>query len=257
MSKLTDSILKWLPESLQQKIRNRYYEIKISNIKEEDEEDLVIVSKLVNPGDHVLDIGSNYGLYCKFLSVYAGDHGKVMAFEPIKKTFLSLRNNLNHLNISNVEAFNIALSDYDGEAVMQIPEYDKGGENLYEARIITEDSIKNSEKVKAAKLDTILPENFSFSFLKIDVEGHEMNVLKGAAHSIKKNKPVMLIEINGGINEQNINSTSIVDFLAKLNYKVFIRKENKLREVHEKSDGFNFFFLTDEHVSRYSSVIMN
>lgn len=257
MSMITDVILKLLPETLQQKIRNRYYEIKISKIKEAEEEDLVIVSKLVNPGEHVLDIGSNFGLYCKFLSSYTGNQGKVLAFEPIKKTFLSLKNNLKYLNIRNVEVFNMALSDHDGEAVMQIPEYNNGGENLYEARIVTDDSVKNREKVKTAKLDTILPENFSFSFVKIDVEGHEMNVLKGAENSIIKNKPVMLIEINGGINDSNSNSKAIVDFLAKLNYKAFIRKENKLKEVVEKSDGFNFFFLTEEHVNRYSSVIVN
>ena len=256
MSKLTDVFLKLLPETIQQKVRNRYYEIKISKIKEDDEEDLVLVSKLVNPGDHVLDIGSNYGLYCKFLSAYTGKGGKVMAFEPIKKTFLSLRNNIKYLNISNVDIFNIALSDQDGEAVMQIPEYDKGGENLYEARIVNDVSIKNLEKIKVAKLDTILPENFSFSFIKIDVEGHEMNVLKGAEHSIKKNRPVMLIEINGGINERNLNSKAIVDFLSKLNYKAFLRKENKIQEVIEKSDGFNFFFLTDEHVKKFASIIL-
>ena len=135
MSKITDKFLKFFPASFQQKVRNKYYEVKISNATETDERDLMIVSKIINNGNVAVDIGANFGLYTKHLSQYTGSNGKVYAFEPINKTYKSLKHNIEALNMTNVVSYNCALSDKEGQAEMIIPEYQEGGENLETKRL--------------------------------------------------------------------------------------------------------------------------
>lgn len=251
MSALSKFILNLLPSFLEQKLRNFYYENKISKVKESEEPDLSIVSRLVKNGDTCLDIGANFGLYTRFLSQYVGDSGKIHAFEPIEKTFQSLSNNVRKLKLKNTEVHNIALSDKNGEASMIIPEYEDGGENTYEARIIDGHADK-AETVSCQRLDDFIGSNISPAFIKIDVEGHEISVLKGGKNCIEKNRPILLIEINGGIHKSNENAIEIVSFLSDFEYSAYTRKNNDLVKVTEDPEGFNYFFLTDKQAEELS-----
>ena len=255
MSKITNKILQLFPSGLQQIIRNTYYKIKFINARWEHEKDLFIVEKVLRENMVAVDVGANYGLYSKFMSQFVGSIGTVYAFEPILKTFISLSNNVKGNRYSNIKIFNSALSDKEGKVEMVIPNYESGGENLYEARISSEITGENSESVNTQVLDKILQSEKKIDFIKIDVEGHEMNVLKGSLKTIKNSSPIFLIEINGGINPKNENANSIIDLLKEFHYESFIRVNDKLQKVENESDGFNFFFLTPDHQVEFKTVI--
>jgi len=105
--------------------------------------------------------------------------------------------------------------------------------------------IDNYKKVpiKMKKLDDIEIGN-KIGLIKIDVEGHEKNVLQGGIETVKNNKPVLLVEIEERHTKTPI--TEIITFINSIGYKAFISKENNLIEIDKVRDltkENNFFFL--------------
>ncbi len=125
-------------------------------------------------GQLVLDVGANYGDSSIWWAKKFG--AKVVAFEPLNDVFIELEKNIN-LNSVDVEAYNVAIGN--GE---EITGKSKGG--MFSAG--------SDLKIKTERLD-----NYSFDridLLKIDVEGFEYEVLKGAENTINKFKPRIIIE---------------------------------------------------------------
>src|SRR5580704_3915250 len=128
--------LRFLPDRMLQKLKKIHYAKALRAASENGEPDLKIVRHLVRPGNHVIDIGANFGLYTKFLSELVEPNGRVYSIEPIPLTYEILTSNLRRLKLRNVEPFNLAISEDEGEVCMEIPRYASGGENFYEARIV-------------------------------------------------------------------------------------------------------------------------
>ena len=80
----------------------------------EREKELGILNQFIKPGDTVLDIGANFGVYTHEFSKLVGSEGKVYSFEPIPETYGRLCYCVDKLNLNNVEVFDVALSDRDG-----------------------------------------------------------------------------------------------------------------------------------------------
>jgi hypothetical protein len=99
-----------------------------------------------------------------------------------------------------------------------------------------------SKKIKKNKLDNLLKKR-KIGFIKIDVEGHEKNVIIGASKIIKKNKPVLLIEIEEKHTSEKVIKT--IDFINNYGYKSYILNRKKLIEVKKNNIKFknNFIFL--------------
>src|SRR5262249_676416 len=155
--------------------------------------------RLVRPGSHVIDVGANFGLYTKFLSELVEETGRVYSVEPVALTYQILVSNLKRLRLHNVEPFNLAISEDEGDAEMQIPRYPSGGENFYDARIVTalsSESIR-TVKVHSRPLDDLFGDLRQIDFIKCDVEGHELACLRGATTILRKAKPAWLIEVSG------------------------------------------------------------
>ena len=96
--------------------------------------------------------------------------------------------------------------------------------------------------VECQKLDNF---NFSnkISFIKIDVEGHEMEVIKGAEKTIKNNKPILLVEIEEQYTKKNINDT--LRYINSLGYNSFYFNDSKLvntNNLSKLSSFYNFIF---------------
>ena len=144
------------------------------------------------PGTDILDIGANIG----YNTLMFSDYGPVIAFEPVFHQIVKLNvegNTLRH----DVQVAMCALSDVKEVCEMNIPAHgcesnthiNYGGTTLHASG----DWKGAGVKVSCERLDDIytgVP-----SFVKLDVEGHELQVLKGAEETIKKHKPVLLVEI--------------------------------------------------------------
>ena len=100
-----------------------------------------------------------------------------------------------------------------------------------------------SKKVKRNKLDNLLV-NKKIGFIKIDVEGHEKNVIIGASKIIKKNKPVLLVEIEEKHTQDKV--INIINFINTFGYKSYFLDKKELIEI-KKNTNFglknNFIFL--------------
>jgi FkbM family methyltransferase len=154
----------------------------------------------VGPNDVFVDVGAHIGSYTIPVAKKAQ---KVIAFEPHKYTFELLTKNIALNHLTNIEAYNIAVSKKCGSLSFS---YEK--EPTY-SRIIDADQSSNTTVTNNAKrpdtnnihlvntidLDSVLLKEDRVDWIKIDVEGHELDVLEGAMQTIRMHKPKIIIEI--------------------------------------------------------------
>ena len=221
------------------------------SIKGNYEQELQILDKIVKKDLDSIDVGVYRGVYSYSLSNLSKH---VHAFEPNPILFPYLKKNLKKL-IKNMTLYNLALSDKNGETDLKIPKrfktlnednyeekYKLGSATIHEKNLLGNDEYITL-KVKTAKLDDII-ESKGIGFIKIDVEGHEKNVLEGGINLIKKNKPNLLIEIEERHTSDKVEN--IINFVNSLGYKSYFFQNNQLtktdRLIDFKSKN-NFIFL--------------
>jgi FkbM family methyltransferase len=154
------------------------------------EPEIRFVSRFVDPARDAVDVGANIGLYTLQLSKIAR---AVHAFEPNPM----VRATLSAAELRNVKIYPVALSSRAGSSTFYIPlaEYGAihGWGSLESGRCPSVDR-EYSVDVQTATLDSF--ELTDVSFIKIDVEGHEMGVLEGARATLSENRPTVLIEVD-------------------------------------------------------------
>jgi len=138
------------------------------------------------PGQVVVDAGAHYGFYSVFCSRLVGENGLILAFEPDWVNFKNMKANLRLNNVRNVLALNYALSDANETTKLYLSKRAIG-------HSIVRMSGKNFVWVPTRKLDSIIDEYRinRLDLIKIDVEGAELLVLKGAIETLTKFKPVI------------------------------------------------------------------
>lgn len=167
----------------------------------------------------VLDIGANIGVHSVVMSQEVGDGG-VFAFEAQRIIFNMLAGNVALNSLSNVFCFHNAVSDTSG--IIDIPIFDYGKPMSFgsvefggtqKEDIGQKPLAGESEKVAALAIDGM---NFEkINFIKIDVEGMEINVLQGAKKSILNFRPLMLIEY------LKSDKDEIIGWLKNAKYKIY------------------------------------
>jgi FkbM family methyltransferase len=188
------------------------------------ERELCYLDKLI-PGDAVtVDVGANCGLYTRRLARLSR---QVHAFEPSQQMARLLR----RTSARNVSIHEIALSDHDGDAELFIPQGDDGlvyGLASLEAH--ADPSAKTvSAQVPIARLDAVI--NQDVAFVKIDVEGHELNVLNGAVELLERCQPVFLVEAE---DRHRAEATrSVFEFFRSKSYRGFFLKDNEVIAVEQ------------------------
>ena len=215
------------------------------------EKELKIIERYTDKTKDALDVGVYRGVYSLKLSE---NFKTVHSFEPNPLLFKYLEKNLKKI-IKNLTLYNIALSDNNGDTELKLPLRKKSFfsgniEELYQlgaATIHQDNKIKSYKTItiKTKKLDDIEITN-DIGFIKIDVEGHEKNVLKGGEKIIKKNKPPLLVEIEKRHSGKDVIET--IEFINSYGYNAYYLKNNDLQEI-SKLGNFeeenNYFFLSE------------
>lgn len=152
--------------------------------------ELLAIQRLVKKGGVAIDIGANIGLFSVYLSKELGKKGKVYAFEPIKDTYWRMKENLTLNRCENVEAFQEAISNKKGKAVMNVFPEGYGAWNTFGKPQFGEIKPISRETVPVTTLDEFVKQKDirKIDFLKIDVEGFELDVLQGGKKAITSNK---------------------------------------------------------------------
>lgn len=157
----------------------------------------------VRRGDVVLDVGANVGAHTVFLSHLVRDDGRVLAFEPLAPNVDALRETIRRRSrISNISVFQLAVGNPGKtrqEVMIKAPGADltQASLQLQGAGSWEGKASVREYKVSLTSLDAegevqALP---SVDFVKIDVEGGELDVLKGAARTISKHRPLIYCEV--------------------------------------------------------------
>ena len=148
------------------------------------------LAEWIREGDWVLDVGANIGHYSKRFSELVGASGRVLAFEPVATTFHLLSSNARHFAHANVTLFQTAVSDGTRLLGMNIPSFETGLKNYYEAELTEE---TGDVAVMTLSVDSLnLPGHVSL--VKIDAEGHERQVLDGMKNLLAVQHPVLIVE---------------------------------------------------------------
>lgn len=168
-----------------------------------------LLPEILNEDDVILDIGANMGQYACRLNQLV-PKGKVFSFEPVLENYRALVKMKSILKLNNVEILKLAVSDKKGKDKIYIPVINKslidGTQAVLEGNKKTYDNVNyNIEIVETDTIDNIVEEKNieKISFIKIDTEGAELRVLKGALGSLKRFKPLLQLEIghdNTGLN---------------------------------------------------------
>lgn len=166
---------------------------------------LSLLSKVVNHNKNMLDVGSNIGVWSIVYSTFI--KGTIHAFEPQGEIFKCLTHNIAINQCNNVIPYDFALSDKSTTYLMNAS-YDHK-DNFGAFRINEEGSLSiHSEIGDDLQLSNI-------GFIKMDVEGHELQALQGLSKTIRQCKPVLLIEIHS--TQYNCNET--FKYIIELGYK--------------------------------------
>ena len=166
---------------------------------------------IIRPGDWVIEGGANIGAHTVHLAQLVEENGAVIAFEPQRLAFQLLAGNIAINSLTNVQCLQKCLADKPG--FVKVPVFDPTKKNNFGALSLLKD-YPEGEIVEVATLDS-----FKFKrcdFIKLDVEGMELNVLAGAERLINKFHPIIYAEANR--NEKRI---PLLVWLRERGYKIY------------------------------------
>ena len=139
-----------------------------------------IVLSFLKQGSVFIDIGANVGYYSLLANVRVGSTGRVLSFEPHPVTVGRLKTNIRLSAATQIELFEVALSDKDDEARIYCPRDETHGHASMQNQGWRDAA---SYIVSAKRLDDVLPKNIEhIDLVKIDVEGAELLVFRGGGY---------------------------------------------------------------------------
>jgi FkbM family methyltransferase len=181
-----------------------------------------VVEQHLQSGTTFVDVGAHIGYYSLKAAWRAGSKGHVIAIEPNPDTVRKLQDNIRASGASNITVVPVACAD--SEATLDFfsswPN-NTGESSLYRARASQEGNSIIPVRVRARPLDAILKDLgiSRVDVVKIDVEGAELLVLKGAQETLARYHPILIVELWGDLpKEMGANSAEITEFLRSHGY---------------------------------------
>ena len=194
-----------------------------------------LIKQLLKEGDVFIDVGANIGFLSMAAAVAVGKKGEVLAFEPVPSTYDILVANRELNSLSQLQAFCVGVGSKSETVTIQTEDENRGG-----ASILNKHNGSGIE-IQVKKLDELITAS-PVSLIKIDVEGYEFEVLKGAEELIKRDRPALIVEYSTG-RENSDDSLEMFRWIKELGiydfYKLKRGKERKssLIKIIAKTGG--------------------
>lgn len=246
-------LLTALPEPALQPIRRGYYARMLRRGEEDPEPDVPLLEEFLRPGECVADIGANIGVFTKPLSRLVGPEGLVYAVEPIPMTFDVLCSNVRRLALRNVRTLNCAISHEDGPVAMEVPLRESGSSDFYRAHVVPGEGLPTRPRLRITgrSMDSLWAESEPpLALIKCDVEGHELDCLKGARRLVARCRPAWLLEVTGDPDREGADAWRAFALLADWGYDAFWFDGHRLRPRRAGETSINYWFLTRDHLKR-------
>lgn len=192
--------------------------------------DVELLRKLVGAGSTVVEIGANIGAHTVDLSRMVGPTGQVLAFEPQRIVFQTLCANLALNSCANVQALQIAIGAAPGEISVPFLPPDRpanfGGLSLQ--------GVASGERVALRTIDQFaLP---ACHLLKLDVEGMEVEALRGASGTVASHRPVLYFE-----DDRKERHDELVSLVLSWGYKLYQHNASLYSPANYAGDPENIF----------------
>jgi FkbM family methyltransferase len=186
----------------------------------------ILQRQVLSEGDTFIDIGANHGSYSLIASNIVGKTGRVYSVEPRKRLAKLLEHTASENSISNLEVFNFACSDKEGLAELLSNRSSNSGSGSLHA---SNEHCSSGESVSVTTLDKlILGKHCGGTILvKIDVEGHELFVIRGGIEFIRTNNPLVVFELNPTrLVSARYSAEEIIQELTGVGYRRFSTLKN-------------------------------
>ena len=173
-----------------------------------------LISRHLRPGMTFIDVGANKGDFTLLAARLTGPSGRVISIEPEPENHSVLRRSIELNDYANIAVLQVALSDRDGTADLQI------GSTSGSHTLSPEFNGSRAVSVPTRTLDAVAADNrlASVDMIKIDVQGFELAVLRGAAQTLTANPRIVLLL---DLPKQDEKRRAIAQFLAPFNFTYF------------------------------------
>lgn len=224
-----------------------------------------VLDQLLLPGKDAIEVGSNIGaLSVPMARKLAGLGRRLLAIEPQPVLFQNLCANLALNDLFNVQAENAAVSTTPGSLQFALPDYTRPGSNFGAVRMGAmndADATSNAtgkphaapimQRVRAARLDDLVPEHFDVGLIKIDVEGFELQVLQSAVQTLTRHRPVLSVE-----NDQVDKSQALIEWLWDAGYNLWWHKFLLFNPDNYRCNPENRFIHDGKHVMNVNMLAL-
>jgi FkbM family methyltransferase len=210
------------------------------------EKELMYLARFISPGMVVVDGGASAGIYTVAAARFVGLSGLVLSFEPGAEAFSVLRENVLLNGLQNVRIYHAALAEAEGKAALY---HHAHGPNSFSLAPAGTQRIE-FEQVTTRALSEVAQEEAveRIGLIKLDVEGAEEFVLRGAEQLIANSHPTIILEVNGTAAQRlGLHPTGSWKLLETLGYKFFSLTDSgdlcTLDHVPAEDDVFNIIAI--------------
>ena len=189
---------------------------------------LAFIKKYLKKGSCFVDVGANIGLMSLYAKSVVGEQGKIFSFEPHPKTAKILRFNIALNSMKGVEVVEKGVGSKKGSAQI----FDRWDVNRGGASLLSSSTEQKGYDIEVVTLDDFFSD-IDISMIKIDIEGFELEALKGASRILSSTKPpILIVECTEETEHQGYSRVALYKWLKETNdqYKFYKLKGSKSRK---------------------------
>jgi len=196
-----------------------------------DRNEMSIFRRLIKPGDRIIDIGANIGVFTRRLAKLTGPTGEVYAFEPHLRNYELLLKTTRHF--PTIHLYNAAISNQSGTIGLYISE-----DLNVDHRTFPTTEIRTKQSVTCYSLDSFLREK-PVDFIKMDIQGSEYKALLGMQKTLRNNQQLaMLMELwPYALIEAGTSSKAVIDLLCENRFFLYLVLNDKFVEFSDQLIG--------------------
>jgi len=214
-----------------------------------------ILKEFIASGDCVIDVGAYEGYFSLFMSRLVGGKGKVFSVEPNKENRYFLTRNIEYNSAANITTIGKAISNEKTRKDFYYSEGVGDGGGLINFSYFPE---RRTVTVDVDTLDNMFGDcEKRINFIKIDTEGNDFNVLRGAEQILSKHKPVVCFETSLTFwAHLDISIDRLFDFTKGKGYELFTLEKDKLRKIDLFGKHiFDTYAIHSSQLERFSHML--
>ncbi|MBC7803167.1 MAG: FkbM family methyltransferase [Candidatus Parcubacteria bacterium] len=184
--------------------------------------ELAFVGRFLRPGMVAVDAGANEGWYSAFMAERVGAGGLVLAVEPSARERARLERNMLINGFTNVRVVSEGLAADAGHAVLHVADPEHNGQNTLGSFVYEGVKKALDVEIRLRRLDDLAGQSGrQIDLIKMDVEGAELAVLRGAERILRDSRPVILFELlDAALRAQNASACEVLEFLSRRGFSV-------------------------------------